>query len=99
MGRGRALAVASSCVVASLIASASGCGSAEDEEHLGKQSQALDAASSDGGCREVTLQASRTQSGGGHPEDERELSPAMRVAVPSEISLSGTVDSRRTGWI
>ena len=28
-----------------LLASAGGCGSGEDEEHLGKQSQALDAAS------------------------------------------------------
>ena len=93
-----------------VLASAGGCGSGEDdEERLGRQSQALDAATSDGGCREVTLQASRDRHehrrehghgrghGHGHDDcqgdDERELSPPMRVAIPSEIALSGTTNN------
>jgi YD repeat-containing protein len=93
-GRGRKLAAVSTCALAGLLASAGGCGSGEaDDEHLGKQSQALDGAASDGGCREVTLQASRTPNGGGHDEDERELSPPMRIAIPSDIALSATTNS------
>ena len=94
------------------LASAGGCGSGEDEEHLGKQSQALDAASSDGGCRDVTLQASRSRHEHGHErrrehgrghghddcqgDDERELSPPMRVAIPSESPSRGRRTTART---
>ena len=50
--------------------------------HLGKNAQALDGARGDGGCREVTLQASRTASGGGHHEDERAVArDELRGAV------------------
>jgi len=79
-------------VTLAALSSAGGCGSREEDEHLGKTSQALDGAIGDGGCREVTLQASRAQ-GGEHSEDERELSPSLRFAVPSEIALSGTKNS------
>ena len=90
MAQERKVVFASVAVVTMFVlSSAGGCSSGEDDEHLGKQSQALEAAARDGGCREVTLEASRSrreddERGGEHGRDGQ---PCIYVRYRTEVLL------------